>query len=311
MTPRLWRYLAQPPTPHPLYRRIVSRDAVLWPTPLRWPQTVPRWLPLAVIIAVIALIQPGALVLLPVFIPIGALLLLLAMPFLLPVALTGVGALWAAAISRAILRAQAGGIYDLTALSPAGKLAAHWAIASGTLYRGELLAAITSSARIVVLVGAGVLIFLTGATLALLLVAGYRPEMLVAARTLVDGWALLTAFYVHYVQSVVLSALVGMLLTALELSSPRDTPVAAAGLYLALQGGFYAICAVLYVIARPLLLADPPLIHPLPYLLLPLLTLAGFYGLRELLIGWLWGQIEARLHHDRRGLDLLQQIALG
>lgn len=311
VTWRLWRALRSLDARHPLFER--AADA---PYPALLPgRRIPwRWVALA-LLAALALNAPGVVLALPVLLPVSGVMLLLFAPLLFPLALHALGALWAAGISATIDRARATGIYDLTAASPAGRLAASWALAGGGLHRGGWLDAADALARILMRLGGGLLLLL--AAMGLWVIGGdlrgpgLTPHALETTRTLLDMAALLAGFYLHYIQSVLLAALAGMLIPTLGVGARLDGPLLAGVLYLALQAGFYAACAALYVLARPLLLAGPGDLPAPVFLLLPLLALGMWYGLREALIGWLWAGLERRLGDGRAGLAGVRRAAPG
>ena len=294
LTWKLWRVLREPPLmAHTLYRRFVSRQ------PLSFRLSYDRrivWLLLWLLVAYLA-IKHGvvSLLLMILLIPALGVLAFLLLPVFLPVLTTLLGGFWAASISATVIRERHTHTYDLLCLAPGGGLGANWAIASGCLHRGEAFDALRAAVYAALAIG---LMFLGAMILVALLTAaagtGSAQHLLVPARTLLELVVVLVMFWLHYVQSVVLSALAGIYVPGLW-EGRADTPWVALLFFLALQVGSWLLLILLHLLAQPLVSSITPEAG-LGYVLVPLAYFVVFVLLREAIILWLWHSITLHLN---------------
>jgi hypothetical protein len=305
LTWKLWRVLSEPPIfAHAQYKRVVLARTINLYNEIDW-----RWLWLLIVPLIIYLVfRHGlvAIVMLIFVVPALGVLAFLLMPVLLPPFTTLIGGYWAALISRTIIREHRKHTYDLLCIAPEGTLGANWAIASGVLHRGDMFAGLRFATSASLLIGAGLLGLLVIVALFMALRAVPTVMLVTAVRTIVDLGVVVALFYVHYVQSMVLSALVGVCAPAL-FDYRSDAPWLAVGLFAVIQVGSYAAFALLHLLIQPALNSLSPDAW-LAYIAAPLLYLLGFTLLREGIIAGLWELMRVRLNAAPTEREVLMSL---
>jgi hypothetical protein len=301
---KLWRTLREPPLiSHALYRRVVTTPAL--PVQVQFDG---RWLWVLGLLGLGYLITQHGLIslMLVVFIvPAGGVLLFLMMPVLLPPFTAFVGGFWAASISSSLVREHHTHTYELLCMAPGGTLGANWAIASGCMHRGDVFGALRYGMYVAMMIGGMFLGLLILVAVFMALRESPGETLIVAGRTVVDLAVILGLFYAHYIQSVVLSALIGVCAPAL-FHQRGDTPWFAFGMFTAIQLGTYAAFALAHALLQPILNHIPP-DNWAAYVGAPVIYLLLFVLLREAIILGLWEFVSARLSNSLRERDVLMQ----
>ena len=295
---RLWRRVRRYDAAHPVYWRANRTDG----SRHRWsinykPLADLRWV--ALVLLLVALVVQPRLFGYMLFVPVFLMLLLLTAPAWLPLIIFTYGLIQAMTISRTLARENQRATHDLVVLGSSGPLGTDWAITSAILHRGESFNLLHVVMRIVlatacVLLGLAALIALvpllrTGDTAS--------AELGSAAQLIVEGILLVILFYTGYTQSVVLSALVGLLLPNYA-KSQEIVALGAAGTYSALQIGSYTLALLIALDVLPLLSAIWPVESWQAGIGLSLLRFAIVIGIREWIIWTLWNRLIQRLNLD-------------
>lgn len=211
----------------------------------------------------------------------GALVLaFLGLPLLLPLASLFFGSYWAVNIGRSIRRERAARTWDLLCAAPAGRQGASHVIISRCLLRGGIFSAVQALQQIALGLCLGALLLMGGIFLVLLLRGEPASGLLPALRTLLDIAALVAVLWPHWLQTVALAALCGLLLSG---DGGGEAPWFAALLFPALQLGSWALFALQLRLLQPLATRLEAEMAP-AWLLLPLLYLALFLLPREGLV---------------------------
>jgi len=283
---RLWRALRNPPEEQAIYRRTlgVAHSVTLF--------SLCRFRESNRILAGIL-----SLFFLPIVAFAGP-----ALFFFLVFNSTVYGVFWAASISVRITTERLGATYDLLCLTPAGTLGTNWAISTASIYRNETFKRLNVIVRGLVIAALFVATIVTLIFVLILIAdAEDRPanELRVLSLAPVYVYAFIAAFYIDHVQSVVLSALIGML-TPYYVQNTSDAQLWAAGSFLVLQISTYLVTIFTGVIVLPALYAGRTgwLIDSS----IPVLSLLVFYTLREGYLRIVWSRLirrmDIRVHPD-------------
>ena len=293
LTMKLWRLLRQPPMRgHALYRRLVNVE-----TPPFYFSIDRRigWLLLLLLVLYVTLRFGVLSFLLMIFVvPTLGVVLFLILPLLLPPITALLGGLWAARISGRVVRERDAHTYDLLCIAPAGPLGANWAIASASLHQGDAFVALRFGMTVALALGGGFAGIMALVVLFMLTQAAPPETIIIALRTTIDLLAILLIFWIHYIQSLVLSTLVGMAVPTL-FEHRVDASLLAFALYEALQLATYLLLWMMYVLLAPVLDSLVPA-DGLTYIALPLAYAGAFVLLRELVILRLWQFVISRLN---------------
>lgn len=295
LTWKLWQALNHPPVRSPLFRRIYQRH--LMAEGLEMPR-----------IPLLGLFRSVGLVILPViFILIGLplvmplyYLMLLCAPVLLPLINTIYGLTLTINVSGGIARERQQRTYDVLCTAPGGTLGMHWSYCTGWIhahagYRYGLL----------VVLGTGILAVIVG--LSPQIVFGAAPPSLMVL--MVRGLALIIFFVADYVQSVIISALLSLIV---PITDEYETNVRlwTSSLFVGLQFAVYLPTLLLAVYALPstfqLLRLDPLLSGALT----PVLLVGFFIALRSLIISGMWRAVQQRLSTNAMELDALTGVTV-
>ena len=305
LTWKLWRVLSEPPVfAHAQYKRVVLARGLNAFGEINW-----RWVWLLLVpLLIYLLFRHGliALVMLVFVVPAAGVLAFLLLPVLLPPFTTLIGGYWAAIITRTIVKEHRAHTYDLLCLAPEGTLGANWAIATGCLHRGDIFVGLRFAMFVAMVIGGGLLVLLAIVALFMAIRATPLLMLVTAVRTIADLAVVLALFYIHYVQSMVLSALVGVCAPAL-FESRSDAPWLAFGLFEVIQFGSYGVFALLHFLIVPALSSLTPDMW-LAYILAPLVYLVGFTLLREAIILGLWELVRVRLNAAHAEREVLMSL---
>lgn len=305
LTWKLWRVLSEPPVfAHAQYRRVVLARTINFLNEINW-----RWLWLLIVpLLAYLVLRHGiiAIVMLVFAVPAAGVMLFLLLPVLLPPFATLIGGYWAAIISRTIIQEHRAHTYDLLCLAPEGTLGANWAIASGCLHRGDVFGALRFAMTVSLIIGGGLVALLAMVALFMAIRSTPTVMLITAVRTIADLGIVLALFYVHYVQSMVLSALVGVCAPAL-FDNRSDTPWLAFALFELIQFGSYGAFALLHVLIAPALTSISPEAW-LAYIAAPLVYLLAFTMLREAVILALWELVRIRLNAAPTEREVLMSL---
>jgi hypothetical protein len=254
LTWTLWRGLKKPAGQHPLFQRVLTAP----------PQMIPWYLACGLIVTAPFLLLPALVFMSAVY-----------------------GLRWAVMIATAIAREQESGMYELTALTPPGALGSSRAIMTACLYRNESLAQIQSLGAWALRLSFGIVLMLSLETFSTPIIRYDVDPFLGQIITPLYLMTLGIAVYLDHVQSIVIAELVGMLIPV-YVRRRQDAGISAGAAYAVLQVGSYALTLVFgFALLSPLLDALP-IAPQARTLVLPFLRLAIFYGVREIIIGWLW-----------------------
>jgi hypothetical protein len=296
MTWKLWRALQRPPVRHPLYRRaLLLRPA----EGLRFDDAVTLhflWR------LVLPLLFMSIFALTPIILP-----LVIVTPLLLPVIINWCSIQWAVRTGGAIASENERGTYDLAALTPPGAFGASWTICSACIHRGSSFSDLHTFVRVLV----KFLFLMTGIgfVIAILIAAARSPGVSAGAAfsqstfvNLFHAAALVTAFYLDHVQSVVVGGLVGMLAPN-YVRNHLDARAWGLFGYLLLQVGTYLLTWLIGFQVIPVLYEGLNLNSIYAEFSIPILRVAVFYGIREGIIAGLWLVLTGRLNAMPSDLD--------
>ncbi len=280
---RLWRALRYPPVSPLLGMRVATlpRQA-LWPSSWqffrrgRWPKVL-----LVLLLLLLTWRMGIAGLFLGLFAVPGAVILaFLGLPVLLPLASIVLGSYWSADISRNIRRERAARTWDLICAAPPGTPGASHVITSRCLLRGGAFSFFQLLQHIALGLCLGALLLMAAIFVVMLLHGVPQEELLLALRTLLDIAAIVAALWLHWLQTVVLVALTGLLLAGGE---GRETPWFAPLLFPAIQLGSWMLFVLQLFLLQPLTARLAPESW-LAWTLMPLLYLAMFLLPREALV---------------------------
>lgn len=278
----VWRMLTNPPYRNPVYRR----HAV--------PRVGPEWL--RGVGQVLSPAAPALYLMLTVFVCMSIasgsaellLMLLAGAVFLFNGTFYGMG--WTLRLAGELAAERERNVFELLCLLPGGALALVWALATGTMHRENAFRKRYDRHR-------GLLIAILVLMLALSFAAlAGRPKFhgdIVAMYAIILG--VLGTSYVDFVQSVVLSALVGTF-AGLFTARRFDAELWAALVFLALQVSVYALAAVVGFVLLPPLIDKLGLPAWLTEIVLMALRILALTGTRELVITLIWRVLDARLN---------------
>jgi hypothetical protein len=307
---KLWKALLKPPAGHPLFGRTAAFQGISLAHFGPRNNPVYSYLVIALVLLAILMRMPSlfSFLLLLIFIaPASLLFLLFIAPIAFPIAISILGAVWAAHISYTIAREHERGVYDLLCLIPEGALGANWAIACGCIHRGNLFEIANFLARIILYTG---LFFLAILLLIALAVLAYSPADMLkqnaadVVHTVGGVVVLLIAYCIHYVQTMVLVPIIGMLLPTMT-RNRTEAQIGALGLFLTIQFGSYALFLLAGYFTLPLLSAK---LHLLSWAIeprVPVVCLVLLYICREAILSRLLRVVTRRLSADPSEKTLL------
>lgn len=206
-------------------------------------------------------------------------------PLLFPLVMMGVGALWASSISERVIKQQEIGIHDLLYVLPGGRWAANWATACGSIHQSFIFEGSWIILRGMLVVGFLLVIGIS------MVVGQFISEDAGLANLrwfILDMVALFVGYGLHYIQTMALSPLVGLLVPT-YVRNRVEARLGSAGLYLGIQIGTYLLGGLLFYFVPLLVSGWATSIRILtPYLIV-------VFILREALIRWLWMVLLRRL----------------
>lgn len=266
LTWKLWRALCRPPYHHPLFMRIASAH-IGGSSMLRTLKFTGFYLTACTLITLawpFILINPALMVL-----------------FAATSANTIYAVSWAARIGTAIAYEREQETYDLICLMPVGALGAGWALSTAHLHRSALFQTLRlfMNSLAIALIGALIATIPVMLTLASGSAASYGLFLL-----LDYGIAVTAAFYFDHIQSVTLAYLVGMM-TASVAQNRINAQLWSVGAFLLLQMFVYLLTLITGIVVLQALLHTDGIVRNA---IMPLLWLAIFYALREVVIRLMW-----------------------
>ena len=256
LTWTLWRWIKRPVTGHPLYQRIVTQA----------PYIMPWYMGCALILFSPFLLLPGIVFLSAVY-----------------------GLRWAVQIASSIANEREAGMYDLLVIAPAGALGVGRIVMSACMHRNESLEQTEAF---------GTWMMRGFFTVVLILIAASITPPLIPPDAAYSGGIVVTvylatmaiAMYVDHLQSIVLSAEIGILVPSYA-SKRLDAGAAAFVLYLAIQLSTFVLTLLIGFTIAPKILDLLQLSNLANALLLPILRLLVFVGSREVIIQMLWKRL--------------------
>ena len=276
---RLWQALRSPPSEHPIFQRMVSP----YYDDIRW-----------VLVAQNVLIQGQ--------IWFWSLIFVFDTRALILMILSGTlyGMIWSIIVSGTIAIEREYRMYDLLCLSPSGTLGVSWAICMGCLHRNRVFEHVNSqeswSIRIILfiplVISANVLF----------------GRMFSNPGSITAIWlaAFLAVFYLDHVQSIIFGSLFGVL--APHYASNRfDSRLWACTGFLLVQCSSYLILFATSAFFLPALYKALGISGWSAEISLPLLSVAAFYFLREVIMARLWHLVTEQLNAAPVELDVMFQ----
>jgi hypothetical protein len=285
---KLWRTLQNPPLKHPIFRRAsmgttTSISAKTRHSPIIFPLII-------VMIPIVAaqLLHINTFVML-VSLPILLVMTMIISPLLLPVIIFCFGAYIATRISHAVFMEKQNATYDLLHLPPVQIIRTDWTLATGVLYRNHAFELLNYAAQFTMF-GAGVAIVIT---IAVFLATGYAIRL----TELLNMVALLALFYTGYVQSIVVSIILGLLVPQYAANVEQNS-FNAAFAYLIVQSGTYLLALLVGFSLLPSLYDRLNLVNHWADMSLMFWRFILIYGSRELTIAYLWRYLVYKLNDD-------------
>jgi hypothetical protein len=278
---RLWHALRSPPSEHPIFQRMVSPyyDDIQW-----------------VMVAQNVLIQGQ--------IWFWSLIFVFDTRALILMILSGTlyGMIWSIIVSGTIAIEREYRMYDLLCLSPSGKLGISWAICMGCLHRNRTFEHVNSqeswSIRIILFIPLVI-------SANVLLGRMFSNPGSITAIWLV---AFLIVFYLDHVQSIIFGSLLGVL--APHYASNRfDSRLWACTGFLLVQCSSYLALFVTSAFLLPTLYKAVGIGGWYADISLPILSVAAFYFLREVIMARLWHLLIEQLNAAPIDLDLMFEQA--
>lgn len=244
---KLWQALKNPPHRYPLLCRIhIGRRRLFTLKDIPPPLLYAAVLVAAYILWRIMPVTVGHMLLLAMAIPAVATLILLISPLLFPLVMMGVATIWAVNISDCVVNLQERGIYDLLCLLPGGRWAANWAIACSSIHQGGAFRVGWFLLRGAATVGLVLVLTLVSLVMVQLFSAG--KQLGGGVWLMLDVIALFTGQLLHFIQTMVLTTLVGLLIPT-YVRNRLEARLGAVGLYLGLQLCPFLICGLLFYFA--------------------------------------------------------------
>ena len=292
---KLWRALNRAPQRSPLYRRAyLKQGAPMTPLPFRIP--------------LFGLFKNASLVVLPVILvllgaPILVMLYYLALlfaPLLLPIANTIYGLYHAYSSSASIARERERQTYDVLCASPPGILGMHWSYCTGWIhyhwvYRYTMIGVLVT----------GIIATIFGLSSQMVFGVGATSVIVTIVRTLAVGGI----FVLDYAQTLILSTLVALIVPTYA-ENESNARLWAVSLFLMLQGAVYLPTLLIGLYALPSTFNLIGIDSIVAGVLIPVLLIAFFAFLREMIIMGLWVAAREQLSTTKVELDAITQAAL-
>jgi len=202
------------------------------------------------------------------------------------------GVVWAVGISGLVAREHERGTFDMLGVTPPGSLGTSWALCMGCLYRNQGFRRVNTGntwiARTILL----------------------APFVLMIWYSLSPTWTSLifaAAFYIDYIQSIVLGALVGMLVPTIA-RNRLDSRFLAFGVYILMQIAVYVAFLLTVFIILPGVYRTLGLSGWFAELLFPLLCTLFFAAVHEGMVLMVWYLLLERLNAAPDELDSLARL---
>lgn len=206
---------------------------------------------------------------------------------------------WAMNVSSTIVKEQEANTHDLLGVTPVGSVGAYWAIFTGCIYRkGEFLNFNNNGTTWIIRVLFAISIIFVPVSN-----AGGRVVDLDSLVVLVYLAALVAAFYIDHIQSVLLGSLVGMLIPTTT-HNPVESRLFVLGSFLAIQGISYFLVWLTLSLLSALYDAIPQQ-SIIVAMSLPILRVIIFYAIREGFVRLLWERLGRQLNASDLELTLL------
>lgn len=310
---KLWSALHNPPALHPLFQRNAGLEyrvqvrLPFLPRTGQWTEIV-----LIVLLGALLIVNPTAAFVVIMLIPFSFAGALICLPLLLPLLISLICAIWSGIMGSMIAREREKGTYELLCLLPDGVLGANWAICSGTVHRSGLFDMLYLVVRTIALFGLiilGISIIISSGIYIGARLDITNEKVVEALRTLMDILALVIGYHVHYIQSVALSSLVGIL-TPLYFTRPVEVRLIAPTAFLGAQTITYAVVYMLAFNVLPTLL---PYLYDgssaLSIFMPPFIALAVFVFVREIIIVLLWHILQRHFNTHPSETSIMASVA--
>ena len=294
MTWKLWRVLKAPPYDDPIFRRSSQN----YQPPSRWRQVLDYLVWIVVIALFVGYLRQTFVSLStdlsPIIIFVGI------------IALGGTiyGVDWALAISDTVALARENNTLDLLCITPRGAIGAVWALGLSQLHRASNFHnRNTSRRRVFFSLGTGLLLIsiALGGMMLTVRNANLLPLLDLTALfvAVLSSFALLVAAYVDYIQSIVVSLLVGMIIPTFS-RQRFDTQVWALSGFLTVQLGTYFVTYLVCFVILPTIVRTFGIENLTLELILLLPRLIVFSLIREVLIVLLWRGLVLHFNEELR-----------
>jgi hypothetical protein len=236
------------------------------------------------------------------------------MPFFLVIVGVLYGIDCALRISTTIAKEHEDRTFDLLSLAPTGTWGTNWALATSSLYRNRDFDRLFSIVRAAL--ATGLVLTCIVAMIAVMSLSPTRPtrlpqpdsmDMLIrVAADFLAVLALIAAIYVEYVQSTILGSLVGLFVPTYA-RNRLDASLWSFGVFLLLQVSTYTLA---WIIGFNLLPGVYERLHINGWYVsftLPVLRVAAFFLLREVIILMIWRALVQRLNVPVSDVELVMQ----
>lgn len=298
----LWRTIAEPATRNPIFRRV--RDDEILRTRAKEPIKVPRFLMgIVFVLFLLAVIRAPHFFVMMMQIPALMIAFIVMIPLIVPIFVILAGTYMVSAITSNINKEKRQYTYELLCASPHGSLSAIWMLATGILHRGNWFNWIKAVARFTYRSGQITLVIVGIITL-MSMFSLDEATRLESIRTLVNLALLVILYYTSMIQPIVLSFIVGLYATSLNLNQ-RDASMIGILMYLLFQLIPYIAMLALFVLLNTTFNHT----HAIVQILIDVVILCSLYVIREASIMMLWRQLARQLNATSDLTSLSPRIA--
>ncbi|QPC81797.1 hypothetical protein G4Y79_19200 [Phototrophicus methaneseepsis] len=300
---RLWQSLHNPLVEHPAFDLVNTGPIFNWDW-VRRPRMNCLLQAILGAVALVLLIRYPMLIFLVVLAPAVFVMGVMAIPIFLPFLILIYGSILATMISNRIRTEKRAATYDLLCVLPTGSLGMTWLMSMWALRQGKVLGWLYNGVRIVLflmLIGIAIII-----VIALIVTLQYIWDQNLeylpdALRTVVEILAIAIIFYTGFFQTIVISALIGMLTPHFDTEWYDTTPLTITA-YLVVQIGTYFLTFWVCVALNAMFYGYSAFID----ILLPVVYCAFAIGSRELIVMGLWRYLVYRLNATQDDIQHVQ-----
>jgi hypothetical protein len=225
--------------------------------------------------------------------------IVVAAPLIIPIVITAYGVSYAVSIAGLISREREKQIYEMFCLTPPGPLGVNWQLATGRLHHEEELRRRHFLMILSILAGLAHLVLLATLTYQ----GTAKISITETALTLLSNAILTATFYLDYIQSTVLSVLMGILVPTFPEARLSERLLSGAAFVLLQIASYLLIWLMLAGSLR--LVPDGMLFRWFANPLIPLGCALLIFGLRAVSIQVMWRILLTRLNFNPSELDII------